>query len=314
MSGRKCSEFQLQQERTEKLRLLQSLTSLHAEVQSLKERTATLLDTVSGGVRASFPNEVHSAQQWLSQIDFPDIKGFGMDTNSVTLRTTNSKLEQAAVQGRQARETLTIAFTQKADELGRRLAGRLAEVERIFISRQQLLRLWCDEAQTQRWERTLQEARQLLDTERYPTLAPLLDALAQELRAQGQRAEEQEDKHQKRLYLLKALRQVCAEMGFQEVSDVRRERAGDRSSSIFLTVDTMDRGQIDFTLSLDQISTFAGIDDNYCFAEFGKLSRALEEEFGVQTQFRPVDGTPAPQLIRKGEMDLPDGATATVKV
>ena len=236
MSGRKCSEFQLQQERAEKLRLLQSLTSLHSEAQSLKERTATLLDTVSEDVRASFSNEVHSAQQWLSQVDVPDIKGLGMETNVASLRTTNSKLAQAAVQGRQARETLTVAFTQKADELGRRLAGRLAEVERAYISRQQLLRLWCGEEHTQRWEHTLNEARQLLDNEHYPTLAPLLDSLEQEFLTQGKWAEEQEDKHQKRLYLLKALRQVCTDMGFQEVSGVRYEREGDRRSSILFSV------------------------------------------------------------------------------
>jgi hypothetical protein len=270
MSGRKCSEFQLQQERTERLRLLQSLTNLHAEVQSLKERTAILLNDVSQGVRMSFVDEVKHAQGWLNQLDLPNIKGMGMDSNVATLRTVHSKLEQVVFQGRQARETLTIAFTQKADELGRRLAGRLAEVERTYISRQQLLRLWCEEKDTQRWERTLQEAQQLLDNERYSTLAQLLDALAQELLAQGQWAEDQEDKHQKRLYLLKGLRQVCAEIGFQEVADVRYEREGDRRSSILFTVDTLNRGQIDFTLSLDQISTFAGIDDNYCFAEFGK--------------------------------------------
>jgi len=38
MSGRKCSEFRLQREREEKLRLLQTLNNLHVEVNALKER------------------------------------------------------------------------------------------------------------------------------------------------------------------------------------------------------------------------------------------------------------------------------------
>lgn len=243
MSGRKCSEFQLQQERAEKLRLLQSLTSLHAEVQSLKERTAALLDTVSEGMRASFPDETRDARQWLNDLNavsVPEIEHLGMDTELSLLRMTHETLERAATQGRRARETLTIAFTRKADELGQRLAGRLAEVERDFIRFQQLLTSWCGRERAQGWEHTLQEARQLLDAERYPTLPLLFNDLDQELLAQGQWAEAQEDKHRKRLYLLKALRQVCADLGFQEVADPRYEREGDRGSSILFSVDTLD--------------------------------------------------------------------------
>ena len=73
MSGRKCSEFQLQQEREEKLRLLQNLSNLHAEVNGLKAHAATQLEGASEGLRTTFVSEVARAKSWLSQGGLPDI-------------------------------------------------------------------------------------------------------------------------------------------------------------------------------------------------------------------------------------------------
>ena len=180
---------------------------------------------------------------------------------------------------------------------------------RDYISHSELFRLWFGAEQVQKWEDALQEAQRLLNEEHYPALEQLLEETAGEIDKKSKWAKEQEDKHQKRLYLLRALRQVCAEMKFQEESKPRYEREGDRSSSILLTVDTLDRGRLAFTLSLDEISSFSEIVDNHCFEEFGQLSEYLEEKFGVQTAFRLADGSPPPKLIRKGELDQPGGKT-----
>ena len=308
MSGRKCSEFSLQRERAEKLRLLQGLGNLHAEVNGLRERVTDLCDEASEGLRATFAEDVQQAQHWLAQGAPAAIRGLGMDTDLTTLRMTHAALEQTAVRGRQAQEVLTLAFSQKADEMGQRLARQLTEVERQYIGYQHLLRLWCGERQTQQWEHALQEARHLLGEERYTALERLLEETAKEMSEKTEWAAEQEDKYQKRLYLLKALRQVCAEMGFEEVTSPRYEREGDRGSRISFAADTLDRGQIAFTLSLDDISSVSEIVPGHCFEEFGQLSQYLEDEFGIHTQFRLAEGEPIRQLIRKGELDVPEDA------
>jgi len=74
MSGRKCSEFRLQQGREEKLRLLQDLRSLQAEVETLKQRTTALLDSASAGLRATFATEVQYVQRWLDRLTVPDLR------------------------------------------------------------------------------------------------------------------------------------------------------------------------------------------------------------------------------------------------
>ena len=97
-------------------------------------------------------------------------------------------------------------------------------------------------------------------------------------------------------------------MGFDEVTQPRYERQGDHGSRILFTVDTLDRGRIAFTLSLDDISSFSEITQDHCFEEFGELSQYLEKTFGIHTQFRMADGEPVPELLRKGELDLPADA------
>jgi hypothetical protein len=97
-------------------------------------------------------------------------------------------------------------------------------------------------------------------------------------------------------------------MGFQEVTPPHLEHEGDRGSRILYTVDTVDRGRISFSLTLEKISTFSEIADDRCFEEFGQISQYLEEAFGIQTSFRLADGEPLPRLRQKGELDLPDDA------
>lgn len=220
-------------------------------------------------------------------------------------RPGGTQLEQAAVEGRKIQEALTVAFTQKADELGQRLARRLAEVERLYVSNQRLLLLWFGEEQTREWQRSLQDALRLLAEEQYAVLKQALARVETELVAKSKVAEEQEDKHQKRFYLLNALQTVCREMKFREVSPPTHEREGDRGSRIFYTVDTLDKGKIAFALSLEGISSFSEIVDDHCFEEFDKLSEFLDKEFGVQTQFESEEGKTRPQLKHKEQKALP---------
>lgn len=307
MSGRKCSKFQLRQEREQKLRLIQNLGNLHAEITGLKQHCASLLKNASAGLRSTFANEVRGAERWLNETSIPDVSGLDMEAALDLINKTNAQLENTAAEGRKLQELLTVTFTQKADELGQRLTKRLAEVERLYISRRQLLQDWFGEEGTQVYQRDLREAQRLLDSERYAELEQSLAQSEKEITAQSRSAAEQEEKHQKRIYLRDALRQVCAQMGFEEVVKPHFEREGERGSNIIFMVDTFDQGEIKFTLALDSITSDSGLEDKWCPTEFGKLSEHLEAEFGIQTQFRTADGEPLSDLIQKGELHPPYG-------
>lgn len=309
MSGRKCSEFQLQREREMQLKLLQAVTNAHGELNAMKARLAATLGDASEGLRSTFREETALAEEWLRRVTLPELKGLGMDTNAASLQRMRSDLDSFIAKGRNLQETLTTAFTQKADAMGKQLSKRLAETEQLYSHYEALLRQWFDTEQMERWTQALRSVHNQVEGEEYSDAERAIAGLQQEFSAKGTFAELQEEKHQKRMYLLKALRQVCADMGFEEISAPRRESEQSRGSRITFKVDTLDRGRIEFTLSLDGISSCSEIADNQCFEEFDKLSGFLDNKFGIQTQFRLADGTPRPELKRRGELDLPDGAS-----
>jgi LPS O-antigen subunit length determinant protein (WzzB/FepE family) len=308
MSGRKVSQYRLRREREEKMRLVREVANAAGEAAGLKRRVAQTLSQASDGLRSTFAGEVKRAQAWLDTVEIPETASLGMNTDNGTLNAAKRKLDQAASEAKRLQESLAVAFTQKADEMGRRLSQRIAEVEGLYARRQELLALWIEELQMQNWEQAQQSARAMLESERYAELERALAALEADITAKSKLAEAQEEKHQKRIYLLKALRQVCAEMGFEEFSAPEYEREGDRGSRITLMVDTLDKGRISFSLALDGISSTSEIAEGHCFEEFSELSKYLEEQYGIQTEFKMADGSPIPRLIRKGEVDMPSGA------
>lgn len=303
MSGHKCSQVRLQREREEELRLLQQVRGLHAEAVGLKERVEALLIGASPGLRATFPGETGRAERWLTQTPIPEVEGLGVGVGVAAFKDTEGRLAPVVSEGRQIQEALSIAFTQKADEMGRRLAGRLAEVERLYLSHKGLLELWFDLEWIQSLKGRLIEAQRLLEMEAYAALEQMLSSIEETLATSSKHAAEQEEKHQRRLYLLKALQTVCAEMGFREIEPPVHE--GDRGSRIIYTVDTLDRGRIVFALSLEGVSSFSEAADTHCFEEFDTLSEFLEQEFGIHTEFQPADGRPRPALKQQEEKVLP---------
>lgn len=308
MSERKYSEYRLQREREEKLRLLGRISSLQGELGALKQRVSLLLESASEGLRSTFAKEVAAARDWLSGVRMEQGKSVDMDVEIGLMQKVERELDRQVGQGRSVQESLTVAFTQKADAMGQELAQHIAKLEQRYLSGKQLLELWLGEQSLREWEEKIIQLRRLLDEEQYGKLQTLVGRWLEELAKKITWAEEEEEKHQKRLYLLKALRQVCADMGFGELSPPQYEREGERGSRILLTVDTYDRGKIEFALSLDRISTFSEIAHEKCFEEFDQLSQFLEEGYGIQTEFKREDGTRPPKLIRKGEKDLPGDA------
>jgi len=294
MSGRKRSEFFLLQERAEKIRTLQDINNLYSEVNALKQQIDQIIAGASQGLRSTFDKDITAAQNWLNHAVIPEVKGLDMQTALTSLNATKSGLEQATLAGRKLQESLIIDFTQKADEMGKRLAKHLADVERIYLSSQQLLELWFADGQMREWQDSLVKAKELMSKEQYTLLQDMLGATEGDIKAKREYAMLQEDKHQKRLYLLKSLRQVCADMGFTEISSPKYEVEGHRDSRINFSVDTHDRGKIEFNLSLDGIRSFSEIARESCDEDFGKISKFLKDKFGIHTKFDLEEGGQSP--------------------
>ena len=124
------------------------------------------------------------------------------------------------------------------------------------------------------------------------------------------RVEELQQAHERRLYTLKGLRDVCSRLGFAEVGGPRYEsQRGD--SAIVLTVDTRSKGRITFKLGIDaQIETDSKMNPKYCASEFGRLSAELMTAYGIQSQFARVEADAKPKRRTYDAEDEPEGAPA----
>lgn len=302
----KTTDYRIQRERAEKLERIKRINALQAEAGALRERVAATLDGASSGLKSTFAAEVARAEQWL-QLPEPETGRLDMKAEQGDLLRAYERQTRYAEGGRQAYETLLLALTRKADALGQRLAQALAASEGQLLAAKKLLELWYGAGQVRAWDDTLAQCRMMLEKEQYAQLEPQVAALSAELREKAATADAREEQQQKRLYLLKALRQVCAEMGFEEVAPPRYAREDDRGSHILLTVDTIARGQIAFTVSLEGIQTLSELTDHECPQDFAQISQFLEEEFGIQTAFHTADGEPLPVLKARGERDEPTG-------
>lgn len=304
MSGEKYTEVQLQRERQEKLDLLQSLQSLQAESAALQKQLAGQINAMSEGLRATFNAEVTASRQWL-QGPTP-VDAYSMDHPLDELRQAQRWQEQVANAGRTCLKNLQLALTQKADALGRAVAEQRVAVTQLLLQHREVLSLWHGAEAVAAWDSRLEQAAQRLEADHYHEAQGQLAALQSEVQAKAEQATKWETQHQRRLYLLKALRQVAADLHFTEIAPPRFEKPGERGSRIVFSVDTHDRGRIDFHLKLEGLGSFSEMGDTQCPVEFGELSKQLDEQFGIQTRFRPVGAESTPELRRKGEKELPD--------
>jgi len=114
-----------------------------------------------------------------------------------------------------------------------------------------------------------------------------------------------------RLYLLKAVRQVCSNLGMRETSPPRYEVPRDVASRILLRVASPDRGEIAFALSFDGVHSEA--EPGRCLTDLNKLSSFLSATYGIDTSFRETSERPDPELTPGKRRELPGdcGAAAT---
>lgn len=114
-----------------------------------------------------------------------------------------------------------------------------------------------------------------------------------------------EELHQKRLYVVKALREICASLGLREKGPPHYLKANDIHSPIVQTFDTLNLGEIKFIVTLDgRLESDSGISTDKCGLEFNEISELLKKEFGMETEFRTIEES-EPLKIEKSAINLP---------
>src|SRR5262249_51183595 len=138
--------------------------------------------------------------------------------------------------------------------------------------------------------------------------------LAEALGESLTRADDLEEKNQKRAYVLKALRQVCKDMGFADAG-LHQEQPGDPASRLVLSIDPKEKGRglITFHLSLAAIEANVKIAQPHCFEDFHKFEAELSEHFGVKTEFKMEDSRPLPRLKHEGAKEEPTSGGRKVR-
>jgi len=300
MSGVKRSEVEIEQRRQDQLRRLQAVVERQREVSGLREQLQQSLGQASTGLKDTFRSEVAEIESFLTGVQQPAVDHLTVDSPAAELERTRAILDRLAGQATQLHQRLAAAFGERADRLGRELTERLGEAERRFACHRELLTLWEPTRQIQAWQEELQSSRQQLGEQRYAEVGPALELLTRTVHERSTLARQREELHQKRLYVLRALNKVCKDRGFQRVAEPVLQDEQDRGSPITMTFDTMAKGQIEFTLTLDGIHTESEIAGGTCWQDFDDLSQSLEEMFGVKTHFARPDGSRPADIEARG--------------
>jgi hypothetical protein len=308
MSGRKCSTVSFDATREQKRQLLNQIDVQRRSAEGIRGQVLQALHDTTRGLRAHFSNESERARLWIEQADAV------VSTPQLSLSSSLSDVSQQAheytlmmSEGVKVQEHLQESFVKQAGELRAEGAKQIFAVETLLGRGQGLIASWFGSTEVRRAQDSISDLHEHLRLDRLGEVSRLASSLEQDLSAKLSSADENQAKYDQRLYVLKALRQVCAEMGFKELAPPRAERPDDLKSRIILTVDTLNRGEVSFYLSLESIEADSCISKSHCFEEFGQLSAQLAEAFGVMTKFQMTDGKSDPKLRRKGELEEPTG-------
>jgi len=305
MSGYKYSKFTIEIIRERKLRLQTKIEDEKTMLKGLQKRLMKELEEAPEGLKESFSLVVSEVEKWIEKVH--TITSVMVDPGGDVkyLRGTLSRLDHVMNEGENLYHRLAESFTIGADELERKAMIKLSNLDSYLSAVHDKLEKWHPGGLKQA-EIMKNKIVEEIKKKSFAPAEKQIKELREAINDLVAKSDETEMKHRKRLYLLKSLRQVCSEMGFEETCAPKFQDEKDIKKPIEFEVDTIDQGKITFYLALDGIRTYSQIMDGKCLSEFDQISEFLEEEFGVKTKFQLEDERPDDILIAKGELDLPD--------
>ncbi|MBM4354112.1 MAG: hypothetical protein FJ109_10015 [Deltaproteobacteria bacterium] len=286
---------------------LDRLGMLRRELERQEVAVRNLLESTSAGLRETFSEAVRQAEGCLAAIVDArrGVATVGGDARMDAITSACAALEARVKESAEVVAAVRRTLVEESAQMRGRLSPILSSLDSDLAQWEERLGHWKGREWIDGLGRRLSELRASLEADRLGTVESQVQSARGELDAALDHASGQELKHQRRVQLLNALRQVCAEFGFAEVAQPRHEEGRGRQGRIVFSVNTFNRGLITFHLSLDTIEAEAGILASHCMDDFDKLSRMLDEKFGVRTKFKVVEGDPGPVIVRKGELEEP---------
>ena len=144
-----------------------------------------------------------------------------------------------------------------------------------------------------------------IDTAKFESLLVQSRSLSDKVASSLSLAIEKDNLHQKRLYVIKSLREVCASLGFQEMEEPHYAEKDNPYSPVVQNFDTLNLGAITFTVALEgRLESSSCISVDNCDEEFSKFSDILKSQFGIETSLKRIEGG-EPIKKYKTAKDLP---------
>jgi len=310
MSGLKYSVFDVLATVAEILLLRRKIKTGKKELDAVREQLKDTLQNIPEWAKSTLQKQIRASETWFDKIASLETQSSYAGDDVDTLRTIVESLQDAIRTGRALLEVINASVRNGLDQLSSRVIQTCSIAEQQFTAHRELIERWLGKETASRMTSVFSNLKDMMNQKKYSEAEKLLAHTANQLQENIRKATELEDKHQKRLYLLKALRQVCSELGFQEVQEPYFERENSLQSRIVYRVDTLDKGQITFYLALDHITSHSEIEENKCFGEFEEISKFLKDRFGVITNFKRPELPEQPKLIQKGELEEPTDSSA----
>ena len=309
MSGVKYSKVQIEAERKAKKEALSKITSLSNSIEVLRERVKSLIKEIPEGVKSSFPEEMRIVKLWLEE----KLPEYSEKMNSTELNSIAEKFGQIESNGKEALKKLIEVKEVKRDEKARALLSEIEVLNGKLKSMEGLMNKW-KPGESERFRQIVEVLPQRVEAGDFVEVETKLKSLGTELNNLTQELTTLQSQDEQRWYVLEALRKVCKdELSWGEEKEPALEDKTNPASPIVYKVDTY-TGKVTFYLRLEDIKVDSEISsgENLCYREFDNLSEQLKK-FGITTKFRPETFSDEPVIIRKGEMDLPDGDTEVIQ-
>ena len=304
MGGRDRSELQIQKKRAETLRLQRQLVTLRSQAADFQGALAEALRTSTAGIRSTFSAETAQATEWIKRAAQ---KVSNADTGE--LRKTHAAMTELVEDGETLLRQLLICFSKRGDEMAEGLAKRLVSVRSLLIKHNAECSKWFT-IEAAGWKQDIEQASRFYDDELYKQAEDVLEAVEESIAQCCADSEELAKQQQARSYLLKAVRQVCCNMGMQENGPPRLEHPNDAASRILFTVASPDKGKLRFALSLDGIQSLGEATD--CKKDLRQFSELLSSGFDIRTKFHSLSEE-EPDLRNAGARLLPDTAECSTQ-
>jgi hypothetical protein len=280
-------------------RLYDQRGKLEQELESLKGREAQLQELViPGDVNAPGVANLSRTEEYLREADL------GNSASSELISAIN-------------REINSLCF---ADANLAEAASGIDQAGRAVFSAKELAEKWMPEDYKQLQSRHTAMDKRLKKAREEIGAGADADALKEELESLkrdallltekagliASDAESREDRQRRRIYVLKALRSVCASLGFHELEEPHYEKPGNPNTDVLHRYDTLNRGVVSFRLRLDgRIESDSQISLDVCSEEHERITSLMLEEFGVATEFRRVTDDDKPEVIDSKRKPMP---------